>query len=92
MRSFYTETFLNKLVIIETLISMLLTASYFITILLVINYIFISDNPYLKQFKLLMIVSEKLNSYMKHFIIYNNNCFVMLAVIYILKHSLTKKH
>ena len=91
MKNFYAETFLNKLVFIETLIIIILTVSYVLTMLLAINYIFVTDNPFLKQFKLIMTINEKLNFYMKLLIIYNNNFIIILVMIYILRYILNSQ-
>jgi hypothetical protein len=88
MKNYYSETLLNKLVFIETLIILILTASYVLTMLLAINYIFVTDNPYLKQLKLIMTVNEKLNLCMKLLITYNHNFIILLVIIYILRYIL----
>lgn len=88
MKTFYWNYFLNLTYTLELILYTVMPVTYVILMLLSLNYIFITDNPYLKRFKLLMVISEKLNVYLETLFIWNYTWLAMLAVGYILRYIL----
>ena len=89
MKTFYWNYFLDATYKLEIIIYMIgMPVTHFLIVLLVVNYLFITDNPYLKRFKLLMAISKKLNLYLEALVIWNYTWLALLAVGYVLRYIL----